>query len=199
MKYLLMSKFSQNKLELFFGAIRSAGGFNNNTTTKQFTLAYKRLLMRSTIQGGQGNCELLDPTEIFHALDDTCKVNNEAMSISNALMIRKYDLMERKPDSYDHDYCDAPTIIHLSEYKKAFISYIGGYVAQMVQKQISCMSCSQDLGSRGHQAERIFLKMVGRGSLFKPTLNVLKVCEKTEKYFQRMLNSNNKIFHMVKV
>ena len=43
MKYILTYKFSQDHLELFFGAIRSSGGFNNNPTAQQFTAAYKRL------------------------------------------------------------------------------------------------------------------------------------------------------------
>jgi len=32
MKYLLTYKFSQDHIELFFGAVRSTGGFNNNPT-----------------------------------------------------------------------------------------------------------------------------------------------------------------------
>ncbi|CAB4023677.1 Hypothetical predicted protein [Paramuricea clavata] len=114
-------------------------------------------------------------------------------------MIRKYDLVEREPVIYDHDYCDSPNIVHLSEYKKAAISYIGGYVAQMVRKQISCMPCSQAVGSIGHPAQGSFLKMKDRGSLFKPTQSVLKICEETEKCFQRMLIKTKKIFHIVKV
>jgi hypothetical protein len=113
MKYLLSYKFSQDHLELFFCAIRSAGGFNNNPTAEQFTSAYKRLLMRSSIQGGKGNCEQRDPTEILNVVDDTCKINNEEISISTAAMIRKYDLVEREPVIYDHDYCDLPNIVHL--------------------------------------------------------------------------------------
>ena len=66
MNYLLTYKFSQDHLELFFGAIQSAGGFNNNPTAQQFTAAYKGLLMRSTIEGGKGNCQKLDPTSILH-------------------------------------------------------------------------------------------------------------------------------------
>ena len=45
MTYILTYKFSQDHLELFFGAIRSSGGFNNNPTAEQFTAAYKRLLL----------------------------------------------------------------------------------------------------------------------------------------------------------
>ena len=41
MKYILTYKFSQDHLELFFGAIRSSGGFNINPTAQQFTAACK--------------------------------------------------------------------------------------------------------------------------------------------------------------
>ena len=57
LKYILMYKFSQDHLELFFGAVRSCGGFNNNPTSQQFTAAYKRLLLRSCIAGENGNCK----------------------------------------------------------------------------------------------------------------------------------------------
>ena len=50
MNYCLTYKFSQDDLELFFGAIRSSGGFNNNSTAQQFTAAYERLLLRSSIE-----------------------------------------------------------------------------------------------------------------------------------------------------
>lgn len=41
LKYLLTYKLSQDHLVLFFGAIRSSGGFNNNPTAQQFTASYK--------------------------------------------------------------------------------------------------------------------------------------------------------------
>ena len=34
-------KMSQDHLELFFGAVRAAGGWNNNPTALQFRSAYK--------------------------------------------------------------------------------------------------------------------------------------------------------------
>ena len=45
MKYVLTYKFSQDHLELLLGAVRAAGGFNNNPTAQQFISAYKRLFM----------------------------------------------------------------------------------------------------------------------------------------------------------
>ena len=71
LKYLLTYKLSQDHLQLFFGAVRSAGGFNDNPTTQQFTVAYKRLLSRSHIEEGNGNCEKRDQMEILSVITDT--------------------------------------------------------------------------------------------------------------------------------
>ena len=186
MNYLLTYKFSQDHLELFFGAIRASGGFNNNPTAQQFTAAYKRLLMRSTIEGGKGNCQKLDPTSILHVIDDTCNVNNEDVSITNAELIRKYDLTERS-SVQDHDNA-IPNVCNLSDFKKASISYIAGYVGRMAEKKSLCMTCCEALGSVNHKPESSFLKLKDNGSLFKPTQSVVTVCEETEKCFQRMMN-----------
>ncbi|KAJ4918355.1 hypothetical protein JOQ06_010028 [Pogonophryne albipinna] len=46
-RYLLTYKLSQDHLKLFFSAVRARGGFNNNPTARQFTAAYKRLLVKT--------------------------------------------------------------------------------------------------------------------------------------------------------
>ena len=74
LKYLLTYKMSQDHLELFFAAVRSAEGFNNNSTTQQFTAAYKWLLMRSSIKGSNGNCNQQDATSILTAYNFNGKI-----------------------------------------------------------------------------------------------------------------------------
>ncbi|KAJ8047187.1 DNA transposase THAP9 [Holothuria leucospilota] len=85
--YLVMYKFSQDHLELFFAAVRSAGGFNNNPTAQQFTATYKRLLLRSSVQGGKGNCIKLDPTEALYIHSVSTYVNNDSVTLTNAVLI----------------------------------------------------------------------------------------------------------------
>ena len=55
-RYLLIYKLSKDHLELLFGAVRSAGGFNNNQSDIQFAASHRRLLMRHTNEraGGGG-------------------------------------------------------------------------------------------------------------------------------------------------
>ena len=55
-----------------------------------------------------------------------CKVNNKDVTITNAALIRKYDLTERRPIMHDHDYSDAPNVVNFSEIKKASVSHFAG-------------------------------------------------------------------------
>ena len=48
------------------------------------------------------------------------------MSISDAAIIRKYDLMGNTAIQEEHNYADIPVISSISQYKKAAISYISG-------------------------------------------------------------------------
>jgi len=61
MSFLLSYKLSQDHVEIFFNAVRSRGGFNNNPNAVQFWSVYKRLLVRHDISGSiYGNCTKLD-------------------------------------------------------------------------------------------------------------------------------------------
>lgn len=61
-----MYKTSQDHLEPFFLSIRVRGGWNNNPTVRQFTAAYKWLLVRAEIrEGDMGNCITLDEIPIL--------------------------------------------------------------------------------------------------------------------------------------
>ena len=190
LNYVLTYKFSQDHLELFFGAIRAAGGSNNNPNAVQFTAAYKRLLLRSSVQGGVGNVAIRDQTSILHMIGDTCKINGEDIGTSDAALIKRYDL-DPGPLSTDIDYTDVPQITTISEYKEASISYIAGYVGKMAEKQTRCIDCCATIGSRKHSHESTFLKFKDKGGLFKPSQSVIKVCEQAEKSIMRMMNVNN--------
>jgi len=185
MKYILTYKFSQDHLELFFGAVRSAGGFNNNPTCGQFVAAYKRLLMRSHIKGGSGNCKS-DSTVMLY-LDETYTENKED-NITTTALKRKYDLDDRAPLKCDHDYCDTPNVSTLSEFKDSAISYIAGYVVRMVKRITSCKNCCDALESKSFATS--FVSHKNRGGLVKASMSVIRLCRETEKRIQRMLITN---------
>ena len=69
-------------------------------------------------------------------------------SISEASLIRKYDLSEMPHTADNDDEIVCPSIVHLSEFRERVISYIAGFVAQMATKQLICAACCIALGSR---------------------------------------------------
>ncbi len=114
--------------------------------------------MRSSIQCGKGNCQKQDPTDILHVFGDSCNGNKNNVTLSTAALIRKYNLKDQ-PMQSDHDYADSSNITSLTEYKKATISYIAGYVARMAEKQLICIHCCMALGSKNNAAVSKFLAL----------------------------------------
>ena len=190
LKYLLTYKMSQDHLELFFGAVRACGGWNNNPTTRQFIAAYKQLMMRHNIEGGRGNCTPQDDTKILNSIQDQCEINAVSTGISDVAIARRYDLELRQPADSDHDYCDVSNAIELSEYKEVAISYIAGYVVKMVEKKVHCMQCMAALTTSKESIPDLFVTWKTNGGLRLPSLGLIKICEETEKCIVRMLNAN---------
>jgi len=59
----------------------------------------------------------------------------------------------------NHDEMACPSIVHLSEFKEAAISYIAGFVAQMGTKQLICAACCIALGSRKGYTSSNFIQL----------------------------------------
>lgn len=78
LKYLLTYKMSQDHLELFFGAVCSAGGFNNNPTGQQFTAAYNRRTLGSrTFAARSTFLKLKDMGGLFKPTQSVIKISEE--------------------------------------------------------------------------------------------------------------------------
>ena len=152
LRYLLTYKLGQDHLELFFSAIRSCGGFNNNPTAAQFTSAYKRLLMRSHIENVKGNCSPQDSTQLLNILDDSCYVRGRYLSVTDEdSLIGKYDLSgETESQTVDDSIPFFPARIipseyqetKLSKYQETIVQYVAGYAVRMVRREIRCSECS---------------------------------------------------------
>ena len=76
----------------------------------------------------------------------------------------------------------------LSEFKSSAITYIAGYVVRMTRKFLSCGGDCAAALTTGTVMASSFLEKKNRGGLVRPAPDVVKVCETTEKCFQRLLN-----------
>jgi len=186
LKYLLTYKLSQDHLELFFSAVRSAGGYNNSPTARQFASAYKRLLMRHNVEASiNANVTSLDSTTILTSSNIDIQCDD-----LNVTLARRYDIVLRQPQEKDHDYVDIPNYGYLSHFKMAVVTYIAGYVVNMVLKKIICEFCRISLtcDNAGGTIGGLFMKLKSRGGLRNASESVIVVCEATERCFNRMKN-----------
>merc|ERR1719376_270184 len=138
--FILMYKFLQDHVEMYFGAVRSRFGCNNNPNVVQFMSSYKRLLVHHEVNGRNGNCTALDSTRML-SVSMVQKKTDELEDPFDRTFLVKFDLEDKEPVVSEHDYCDAPRVSGLSEFKKMTVTYIAGFVVRVVQKKLACKTC----------------------------------------------------------
>ena len=191
LKYLLTYKLSQDHLELFFSAIRAAGGFNNNPTTRQFVATYKGLLMRHDVEVVTGNTVPQDQTRLLTSAPVTSASRSADEDCTNDILIdRRFDrLVEPTAEEIDAEIRSLP---ELSIYREVAVGYIAGFVARIVARRTNCpdLHCSCALSSKffdnSNPSHGLILQK-DRGGLCKPSDSVVRVCNATERLFQKLL------------
>lgn len=171
--FLLTYKLSQDHLEMFFSAIRSRGGFNNNPSCLQFMSAYKKLLVRHQVKSSNNaNCTAIDATTILHVSCNTASKSTDLI-IENENIIESELIVE-----HDHDYFS--TVIHLTPLVEDITVYIAGFVVKKVSQSITCAFCCRQLVA-DTETNSFLLKHLNRGKLVNPSLSVINICQYLER------------------
>ena len=99
--------------------------------------------------------------------DDRSKGISSRVEIDEITIARRYDLTLRPEPSVasDHDYCDVPNDIELSEFKSAAISYIAGCVVRIMQKKTNCVKCIFALRTTKEKMPDLFVAWKSNGGL----------------------------------
>jgi len=165
MSYLLSYKISQDHIEVFFSAMRSRGGFNNNPNAIQFRSAYKRLLVRHEISGSAyGNCTLLDNSIILFVSAN--KRNN-----ADALCHYNDDDESQYFKEFEHDY-DYRTP-QLDEYVNDVVKYTTRFIVYKIRKQKNiCETCYKELTTEDMITASTLLKIKNKGKLINTSVEV---------------------------
>jgi len=168
-------KMSQDHLELFFGSIRSCGGYNNNPTCRQFTSAYKKILIHAEIrEHGVGNCI---PLQNINILKCTSNTNKKITDHKNESVLTSLKESNSENITFDHDY-----VFHsnLSQYSKEIVIYISGFVAKKVLSKARCTECSSAVVGSKENLENTFLAFKNQGGLIFPSDDIIQICMHSE-------------------
>lgn len=202
--YLCTYKMSQDHIELFFSAVRSKGGFNNNPTAAQFQAAYKRLLIHGELKNIEtGNCSVLDDLNILTCNKPVTKINETRNRLLYIDHMEDTDMegtsIVEVPEG--HDYIGQS---ELTQFSREIVTYIAGFVVTKLTKLIKCDDCQLVLLSEDKFTGLIAHK--DRGGLHYPSRDVISLCEWSEKILRTsvkikgtsFLASKKAVAHVVK-
>ncbi|CAF2140627.1 unnamed protein product, partial [Rotaria magnacalcarata] len=162
LKFLLTHKLSQDHLEIFFSAIRSKGGHNNNPSAKQFEAAYKALIVHHEISTSNAANSL--------ALDSTSILN---VSSGKPDMIKINSLNDKELDADTEMPPHDPS--NLSMYTNDIVSYIAGFVTKKLLKTIDCSECEAAIHEKGPLSSSMLLNRKNSGGLIIASNDVIKI------------------------
>jgi hypothetical protein len=170
LEYILTFKLSQDHLESFFGCIRGRLGCNTNPTVPQFVSAYKKLLL-----GAKGKNFKLG-TNILAQDSTECLTVFPSNQTSVNYCSKKFELnLEDEFESLD-------LVPILTDVQMSSVEYIAGYVQRQVLKQTCCSSCSEAVRtSEKTGCVSSLISVKDRGSLIYPSVDILKLCEISER------------------
>lgn len=189
LRYICTYKMSQDHLELFFGAIRSRCGSNNNPSARTFQAAYKRLLVHAQFKdGSNGNCIPLDHVSIlnYHRTQDAVAVINQSSDKEG--LFNESESSENTYSSFsvelDHNYIPSTT---LTEYSTDVVFYMAGFVVRKLKNTLKCEICIESLYSSDEVVQvTTLLSIKNKGGLITPSYDVFKICEATERIVREL-------------
>ena len=190
LRYILTYKFSQDHVELFFSAVRSLNGRNNNPNFIQFKAAYRRILNIHDNSIVSGNCTAQDETKILSSAD----VITSDQQVQTEQISRKYDFTQSMNEAPDHDYCMFSQADCYSPYTGTIVTYISGFVAKKLLRTTVCKTCANALYTTTpphHDRRFILIELKDKGGLTYPSSDVLKVTETTERVIRRYMSTTN--------
>jgi hypothetical protein len=216
LNYLLPYKLSQDHLEMFFGALRQKGGFNDNPTARNLFTAYKCINLKVNFRLSE-NANIRDVTEpsVFDALKTNCKaqqtsdfkftgvedVHFECLEDVDLLLDFGAEIQPRTESvkttnavsaaNFEHDYEMDPDGIN------DIIGYVAGYLARSYKIGDVCNECTRflcdsevDGGMPGCALIEHKNRPEAKYGLVQPSQDVYKICFLTDICINEVKRSN---------
>lgn len=184
MKFLLSYKLSQDHIEIFFSAVRTKGGSNNNPTARMFESIYKRLLIHSEIRGSESaNAVSLDDMPILHCSSRCISQNEDG---TNFLDSDQFTASLQFALDQNHFVSD---IWHLTTYIEDVVSYIAGFVLKCLKRGLSCIECLKICSSdNGDNISKLQFRKT-YGNLQCASKALIDICKHAEKMLRLVIHS----------
>lgn len=191
-KFVLTYHFSQDFLELFFGAIRMRFGSNNNPNVLEFKYAIRRLLVKNYIQAGSnGNC--VNFNENIGSIYSLNRKNYRVL-IDSSIPVNNNIPEEKILED------DVNILLKLNQQRNVglinnILGYIGGFIVRKLVPKLHCSSCIDAVVKEyreNTETNSDFEKLItfkNRGGLVFPKESVCKIIKTTENLIILLTNN----------
>jgi len=198
LKYLLTYKVSQDHLELFFSAVRSRGGWNNNPSAVHLKAAWRKLLAHQQLKEVKtGNCiaQTSCPVLMISSRID----RQEKSDVATVSALRLNDALNRlsHESTVSEGYGPQIDIATLSNFIENVVVYIAGFIVRKLIKRLACNDCKAVLfwikaSTELCPADFGLLEIKDRGCLLRPSRDVVRLCKATESHFRSRMGPYEK-------
>lgn len=178
--YLLTYKVSQDHLELFFGCVRSRGGYNNNPNAIQFKTAIKQILVKNSIMSSsKGNVLCFESQSVGSLFSLKWSKRRSPLSELNGC--------EMNHTTGDPDFSNV--LDGVTKITENILYYISGFILRGIVTSLDCEECSEALltPTSDHQYSYSYVSFINRkdrGGLLHASYGVYKVILTCEKSFK---------------
>lgn len=169
----------QDPLEIFFGKIRSRGGFNDNPNVLQFRAAYRKLLAYNGIMISRGsNCQTFQTsTDPFSSI---------AYVSSRRPRFESDNENEFVPDDFNDlhsklaNLCDGAQ----SELTDCMHDYSLFHTASLIERRIQDMSCCVGCSNVIERSEKVTNFFHGSKQTKTPCTSTFEICKAADRYLK---------------
>ncbi|KAG5863364.1 hypothetical protein JTB14_037861 [Gonioctena quinquepunctata] len=147
--------------------------------------AYLRLCMNIDLKVLKGNCDILDDTTVLGVLNPQEKRNLTELCLDDLCVIKKYDIDYNDLVLEDERFVFEINVLpSLSLITENVVTHISGFVVKSVRKLLNCTVCLDSLAESDYTSINSNIGNIHRKDrcgLIKPSKDVIKICEYTEK------------------
>ncbi|KAH9630281.1 hypothetical protein HF086_012466 [Spodoptera exigua] len=187
LQHIATHRFSQDHIEILFGAIRQHGVYNNNPSVMQFKGIFKKILQRlKTKSSFLGNCLSLEDT----ALTCSSGVDNINSTVSRRTMDEEIYSIESDSKSIstienviETNVAVFSAMLNQESVKtttKQIVGYISGWVSRKLASVLKCSTCIDSLYSNNKLWFHKLIILKTMGGLCFSSEDVFQICLKSE-------------------
>ncbi|XP_055309040.1 uncharacterized protein LOC129572948 [Sitodiplosis mosellana] len=189
--------FQQDQLEIFFGKIRSLGGYNDNPTCEQFSGAFRKLLVHSTVMTSKSsNCRPSESHE--NPYSNILSITSQRSTIDKHAT-GAYSRVSEDQIEELYDKMSEIEAMEVNQHSEDLTDYTVAHIANLIEnriksaKQFNCTLCKHIFDENREKADTFD----GTKFIIKPCYSTFCICKQADRFLKEELLKGTVDFNVI--